>query len=122
MTEREYKILHNELWDFIVKQLRLIKEFGWPIPDIIYVKEFYFYFSEKKEKPVPFVKNLCFACAFADEKSHVRCSACPLSVKVCWDETSPYAVLEGLEGTFNYDKAIKLAEEIRDSWRNIHER
>ena len=65
----------------------------------------------------------CFACAFAYSEAQENgngknyCLYCPLTVVECFDKRSPYEQLLALEYTDEYDKAIGLAKEIRDSWK-----
>ena len=108
---------HYELWDFVVNEIKAVKALSLYIPRIDKVKREFF--AMKGYKIVP---DLCFACYVAEvrfmsgtEICH-RCYVCPLEIDCCLNKTSPFMKLRGLEGTMDYDKAIGLAEEIRDSW------
>ena len=108
---------HYELWDFVVNEIKAAKNLSFYIPRIDGVKREFFAMKGYKR-----VLDLCFACHVAEKRftssteiCH-RCYVCPLEICFCIHRSSPFAQLRRCEGTMDYDKAIKLAEEIRDSW------
>ena len=113
------KQLHVELWDFVVNELKAIKAQALYIPNITDIKENFFDMKGYEK-----VDNLCFACQVAQERKNsekrtalsCECFYCPLNIRFCIHRDSPFVTLRSCKGTMDYDKAIKLAEEIRDSW------
>lgn len=108
---------HFELWDFVVGELEAAKNQALPIPCIGDVKKDFF-----SLKGYEMVVNLCFACHVAEErlmknpKIGTSCFVCPLAIARCIRKGSHFMDLQDCEDTMDYDKAIKLAKKIRDSW------
>ena len=108
---------HYELWDFVVNEIKAAKSQAIYIPYINGIKKAFFDMRGYKR-----VVNLCYACHVAEKRCKKAqnlinsCYFCPLEICFCIHKSSPFVQLQSLEGTMDYDKAIKLAEEIRDSW------
>lgn len=109
---------HFELWDFVVNEIKAAKSQSLPIPCIGDVKEDFFSLKGYER-----VVNLCFACHVAEErlmknpKIGTSCFVCPLAIARCIRKGSHFMDLQGCEDTMDYDKALTLAEKIRDSWK-----
>lgn len=111
---------HYELWDFVVDELEAAKIQAIPIPNIQNIKKTFFNIK-KYAKP----RNLCFACHEAEQRferiteSSYVCDFCPLSIGSCASKYSQFGQLWDCGGTMDYDKAISLSREIRDSWEEL---
>lgn len=108
---------HFELWDFVVDELEAVKNQALYIPYINGIKKSFFDMKGYEK-----VINLCYACHVAEKRlkrvPHLgtSCFLCPLDIGFCIHRSSPFVQLRNCEGTMDYNKAIKLAKEIRDSW------
>jgi len=70
------------------------------------------------------INNNCFACEFAA----FDCCNCPLLIfndgkltYACFETFSLYDILSGCVSGGRWDKAIAIAKEIRDSWRDLYD-
>lgn len=106
---------HYELWDFVINEIKAARSQALYIPCITDIKKDFF-----NMKGYEHTDNFCFACLVAEQRikrvGDCACAVCPLNVDFCGRKHSPYNQLWDLSWTMDYDKAIKLAEEIRDSW------
>lgn len=108
---------HVELWDFVIGEIKAAKNQTFPIPCITDVKRWFFDMKRYER-----IVNLCFACHVAEKRlkrvPHLgtSCFLCPLEIDFCIYKSSTFMQLRSFEGTMDYDKAIKLAKKIRDSW------
>ena len=112
---KEYKENHIRMWDGVISELEDAKINFYGVPEIFPIKQRYCDSD---------LFSSCFACAFARIEAQKEgnvyknyCMFCPLTVVECFDKRSPYEQLLALEYTDEYDKAIGLAKEIRDSWK-----
>lgn len=111
---KEYKENHIRMWDGVISELEDAKINFYGVPEILPIKQGY---CDSE------VFNSCFACDFARTEAQKKgdfdknyCCFCPLTIVECYDKRSPYEQLLALEDTDEYDKAIALAKEIRDSF------
>lgn len=145
VTEADYKQNHIFTWEFVVNKIKdasllihanedsciqdIKEEYLKKVKAILEEKEF---LNEKDkwllEKINKGIKNACWACQYVlDENSKGYCNTtCPLlvqnggSLKIsCCFEHSSYILLKTALNEHDYQKALELAIEIKDAWREI---
>ena len=145
ITEDDYKREHIFMWEFVINR---IKDASLSVSDIKdvgiqEVKEEYLqkvkarleerkFLGEKNrwllKKINKGIQNNCWACQYVlDESSRGNCfTFCPLLENHegklehnCSFQASEYFLLKIALQNHNWDKALKLATEIKDAWREV---
>lgn len=145
ITEEDYKREHIFMWEFVINRIKDASLSVSDIKDVCIqeVKEEYLekvkarleerkFLGEKNrwllKKINKSIQNNCLACQYVlDESYRVNCfTSCPL-LKTCEGKlehncsfyASEYFLLKIALQDHNWDKALKLATEIKDAWREI---
>lgn len=143
ITEVDYKQNHIFMWEFVLNRIKdtsmlisddkdvtlreVKKEYLEKVKDSLEEKEF---LSAKEtwllEKINKGIRNACWACQYVlDELGYVNCrTRCPLLKNNKgklnhW--CNEYSFLCLVLQNHNYERAIELATEIKDAWRDVNE-
>lgn len=146
ITEDDYKLQHIFMWEFVIERIKdaslvslsnnkdiclheVKEEYLKKVKALLEEKEF---LVEKDKWILKKINNCiyndCWACQYIlDETYQVSCcSSCPLlednKGKLsynCKHLYSNYVLLKVALNNYDYDKALKLATEIKDAWREV---
>lgn len=146
ITECDYKQNHIFMWEFVINRIKdasivslsnnkdiclqeVKEEYLEKVKARLEEREF---LSEKDKwllkKINKGMQNDCWACQYVlDESCHGACfTSCPLLEKhrgklrhVCIFWSSNYSLLKIALEEHEYEKALKLATEIKDAWREV---